>query len=72
MADSPEMQRTRYCARKHGLTIFKLVDGYLLMDNCNNRISDKFGLTPQPLNAVKTFLLELEIENLKKEQHKCI
>ena len=64
--DTSEMQRTRYKAKKHGLTIFKFGGGYLLFDKNNNSLADNFGNTPQPLSMLKNFLVELEINELKK------
>ena len=64
--DTSEMQRTRYKAKKNGFSIFKFGGGYLLFDKENDCIADKFSLKPQPLSALKNFLVDLEIEALKQ------
>ena len=67
MADSTEMQKTRYIAKKHGLKVVKINGGdYLILDKKNNCLAENFGTAPKSLDCVKNFLVELEINDLKK------
>ena len=66
MADSAEMQKTRYIAKKHGLKVVKVHGGdYFVLDKKTNCLVDKFGTAPQSLNFVKSFLIDLEIAAFK-------
>ena len=67
MADSTEMQKTRYIAKKHGLKVVKIHGGdYLIWDKKNNCLAENFGTAPKSLDCVKNFLVNLEIAAFKK------
>ena len=61
--DTPEMQRARYWARKYGLKIRKVGNGYFLLDK-NFCIADQIFLQPQSFLAVKNFLVKQDIKQL--------
>jgi hypothetical protein len=61
MADTAQMQRARYCAKKFGLTIRKIGGGYIVTDP-RQIITTKI-LT---FDEMQNYLISLKIEELKK------
>lgn len=61
MADTPQMQRARYCAKKYGYSVRKLQgkDSYIIS---NNKTTDAKILS---FIELKKFLVGLKIDELK-------